>query len=152
MYYVQFDNDPEYGNSEDPDRLEVWYGHNITAYAAGSNADGGSFDIGTVELLTPSDEATVSLPTTFVWAGRGTASDRYSVGFASLDGEEVCFSTLSEQTSLVVDEAFRVDCKLSLDTPYEWYVYVADGDYGNGYGSSYARRLVTLTGGQAPPP
>ena len=142
VYYVQYDNDPEYGNTDDPARLVVWFSRDITAYTAGSNADGGSFDIADVELLTPSDEATVALPTTFTWSRRGVAGDRYSVGFASEGGEELCYSDLSDQTSLIVNDAFRLDCDMSFNTPYEWYVYVANGDFTTGFGYSYYYQIV----------
>ena len=152
VYYVQYDNDPQYGNTDDPARLVVWFSRDITAYAAGGSADGGSFDIANVELLTPPDEATVSLPATFTWSRRGIANDRYAVGFAAPDGEELCYSALTEQTSLVVDNAFRLRCEMNVNRPYEWYVYVANGDFTTGFGYSYYYRLVTLSAGQAPPP
>jgi hypothetical protein len=147
LYYVQFSNDPESGNAADPARLAVWWSRDITTYAAGSSADGGSFDIADVELIAPPDDATVGLPSTFSWTRRGVPNDRYSLAFAREGGEEVCYTNLSEATSVVLDEALRADCNLNFNTPYEWYVYVADGDWSNGFGLSYYYQIVRLSGG-----
>jgi hypothetical protein len=146
VYYVQFSNDLEPGSPEASARLAVWFGREINRYAAGDTADGGSFDIANVELIAPSDQATLSLPATFSWSRRGIAGDLYSVGFAPSDAPEVCYSSLSDQTSLVVDQAFLADCGLEYGTPYDWYVYVADQDWTTGFGISYNYHVVRFAG------
>ena len=144
LYYVRFLNDPDGGNADDPARLAVWFGPDIKPYIAGGSAGGGSFDIANVALQSPPDDSTQSIPTTFTWAGRGVAGDRYSLAFDDESGNELCYTDPSDATGVVVDEAIRAECELQFDTIYRWYVIVANGDFSGGFGLSYFYRNVTF--------
>lgn len=75
-YYVLFGP-----NSADPTALSFWYGPKVTSYTAGAGVPAGDFDIANVTLLSPANNATVSLPVTFTWNRRNLSGDTYQVVF-----------------------------------------------------------------------
>lgn len=146
-YQVWFTNGPAGGNSEDPNRLTYWRSFKIPSYTTGSNAPGGNFDIANVSLLSPLNDASVTLPATFTWIGRGVANDHYAWSLTDKSDIEICplVSTPDTATNFSLTETEAVVCGLDYDTPYHWSVYVTDGSsFSDGYGLSYYYRTVTF--------
>ncbi|RME62531.1 MAG: hypothetical protein D6790_06125 [Caldilineae bacterium] len=142
-YFVFYLNDEFLGNTVDDTLLYRWFGQSIASYTGGS-ADGGSFDIGELFLVEPSDGITATLPVTFTWQARaGVTGETYAWTLFDLDtGLTVCESAPAMSTSFVLDEAFFVDnCAGILPgIDYGWFVWAVDGtdfDTANGYGDSF---------------
>ena len=69
-----------YSGSPNPNHLGLWDTRSITTYATGSTVHIGDFDIANVELLTPTNAVSVTLPQTFQWTPRaGVPTDNYEL-------------------------------------------------------------------------
>jgi len=149
-YHVKFFNGDSGYNGDDPNHLSWWRSFDITLYAAGSNMEGGTFDIADVVLQWPPDGSSQTLPTTFTWAGRGVSGDRYSWAIADgyhVSGEYCYVDPPEDATSFVLDGTQAGACGLYHSEPYLWYVYAANGNWSAGYGRSYYYRDLTFSAG-----
>lgn len=145
-YQVAYINGAGGGNPLDATRLTWWVSFPITTYTTGSSAPGGNFDIGDVALTTPAHNASVLLPATFTWATRGLSSDRFSWSLSSTAGILLCYvDPPANALSFVLDLTTGSQCGLFYNTSYNWYVYVANGSWTNGYGLSHYYRTVSFT-------
>lgn len=145
-YHVFFLNHPNGGNTANSSRLAWWRSFDLTSYTAGSSVNGGNFDIKDVALQSPAHNAFATLPTTFIWVKRGIANDRYAWAIAESDlSFQWCFvNPPVDSNSFILDADTAANvCFLFYDTPYAWYVYVANGTWSNGYGLSYFYRIIT---------
>jgi hypothetical protein len=137
-YYTRWRN-----TTADTKLLSVWYGPSIFDYQAGTNADGGSFDVANVELIAPPIDASVTLPQEFNWSTRGIATDSYRlVIFNPTTGQILGRTVLLGN----VDHA-NVASLPSGITPgvaYGWYPAVYDSTATDSYGVPYYYRLVTF--------
>lgn len=143
-YFVFYFNDETGGNTANDALLYRWFGQSITSYTAGNSAAGGTFDIGEVRLLTPSDGVTVTLPATFTWTARpAVTGEHYAWTLFDLDtGESICESAPATATSFTLDATFFNDNCVGVKpgVEYGWYVWAISGttfDTATGYGDSY---------------
>jgi hypothetical protein len=146
IYFVGYQNGLDGGNTDNPNYLAYWRSFNITSYAAGASADGGSFDIADIKLNTPPHNASLGAPITFSWSGRGIAGEAFAWGLYStneLINYEVCNSGALSSTTFVATEALAGQCLIYFNVVYNWYAYVGKAD-GSAYGRSYNVRNITV--------
>jgi CSLREA domain-containing protein len=122
------------------DRLGYWSTRALDTYAAGSTVHIGDFDIANIELLSPSNGSTVSLPHAFQWTPRpAVPSDSYK--FFMTDGETYHYSAplgfVGSFTLTTLPAGF------SVSQPYYWGIYVFRPD--GSYGMSHEGRQITFT-------
>jgi len=153
-YFVFYLNDETGGNPADDTLLYRWFGQSLTSYTGGDSANGGSFDIGEVQLLAPSDDITATLPVTFTWTARSAVTnENYAWTLLDLDsGNTICESTPATSASFVLDKAFfDANCVgVAPGVEYGWFVWAIDGtdfDSAAGYGDSYYVGFLTFAEG-----
>lgn len=138
------------------ERLGMWAGPIISAFADGSHAANNNFDITNVELLSPTHEAAVTFPATFTWSDRGRSGETYDLCLSDPQTlEETCpkKDVTTAQTTLVPGD-IEPGFGFSLDHRYVWYVRVKAGGSTNGanFGESYRANAITfITNPNAPP-
>ncbi len=131
--------------------LLYWNTRSLNAYTPGSSVHIGDFDIANVALVSPTDRATVSLPTEFRWTPR-PASPTDSYVWAIFNSSSYwpwywgpSLGYIDSYTRYSLPSGFN------LGTQYTWYVEIHSPD--GGYGASLERRGVTFTGAlEASPP
>jgi hypothetical protein len=146
VYFVGYQNGLDGGNTDNPNYLAYWRSFNITSYAAGASADGGSFDIADIKLTAPASNASLGAPITFSWSGRGLAGEAFAWGLYTtneLINYEVCNSGALNNTTFVATEALAGQCLIYFNVVYNWYAYVGKAD-GSAYGRSYNVRNITV--------
>ncbi len=128
------------GNPTQSNRLSYW-----VTQAVGAGATNVNFDIGNVNLTTPANAATETLPIGFTWTGRGVSGDRYAWAIA-FDGDEWCFDdSPTAATNFTLDEATADACTIVADETYTWYVYVTTpSGFDGGYGVSFQERTLFI--------
>ena len=68
----------KYGyNATNDDFVSIWWGPDVVGYKAGQWANGGEFDILDIPLVSPPDDAQLSLPVTFTWTPRPYDFEHY---------------------------------------------------------------------------
>jgi 5-hydroxyisourate hydrolase-like protein (transthyretin family) len=128
-----------YGSTSN--QLGYWATKRVDTYAAGSTVHIGDFDIANVDLLTPTNGVSVTLPYTFQWTPRSAVpSDSYELYMT--DGNSYYYSTplgyvgsfplTSLPTGFVVGQS------------YYWGVNLSRPDGSHGF--SYEGRQVTFSG------
>ena len=132
-YTVRFWND-----SHDERYLLRWDGRDITSYNMGDTVFGGDFDLANVPLVWPAEGATVSIPVTFDWDGRGISGDQYGCTIMPPDGSYVLAScgTPGPSTEYTLESP---PPSLEYGREYIWWIWVFNGD--NGYGLSLYRSV-----------
>jgi hypothetical protein len=121
----------------DPARVSSWATHAITSYMTDTTVYLGSFDLANVPLLAPSDNAVVSLPTTFRWVPRSEfPSDNYALAINVFPGTWYS-NRLPYSGSYVLNE-----------NPvgwgsYEWHIEIFAPD--GGVGTSFEQRGVIFS-------
>ena len=153
-YSVFHLNDEQGGNAANDTYLYRWFGQSIRNYTAGNNVSGGNFDIGEVQLLTPSDGITATLPLSFTWTARpAVTGENYAWTLYNLDtGETVCEATPSIASSFELTQAFfQEKCTgIVAGTEYGWFVWAINGndfESAAGYGDSYYVGVLTFANG-----
>ena len=143
-YQVTYRNGSQGDNPPDSRYVLVWQEPPIFDYDYAQRVDGGSFDIGNVELSSPADNAVIPSPATFTWQSRGVQGDRYqwfidaTFDSGSCDQQEPGTNTSFEFSGL----GCSIFPELSPNEPYAWYVVV----HGEGGGSGQSQmRTVTFT-------
>lgn len=141
-YHVTYRNGPEGGNPLDTRYLAVWQNFLIVDSSYAERVNGGTFDIATVDLTAPSNNATVSVPADFTWTTRGLGDEKYGWTFAS-DLFGLCGQSPSLNATSFTFAS--LDCQfpsVGTDTPYNWWVTVIrDGD-GGGSGQTLPRTVT----------
>ena len=135
-------------NTFNANYLGYWLTKAISALPAANI----NFDIRDVALQSPAHNTSAYLPITFTWAGRGIGTDRFAWA-TSYSGAQFCAqNTPLAANSFTLDLTAATSCSMFTLTPYDWYVYVANGgNFNNGYGiSGFARTYTILGAGQAP--
>jgi C1A family cysteine protease len=132
-----------------PGRLWAWYTGWIRHYT-GCNLHAGDFDIADIELVSPADGATVSLPRTFYWSPRpATPSDDYELDlYDPVDYDPLWYTypTLGYVGSYTLNS---LPSGFSPWTEYSWEIWV----YGpGGVGISYDFRDVIFSNAGVGPP
>ncbi len=137
-YYVAYGP-----NETDPSLLYLWYGPEITGYAAGANVPAGDFDIANVVLLSPASGATMTLPATFTWQRRNLAGDTYRVLFMDPEGSDWWQTNdLGDAGSYTLN---GLGAGMAYGAPYYWFIAVFRGP--DSFGYSYYMRSVTFQPG-----
>lgn len=126
-----------YGST--PNQLGYWVTKRIDTYAAGSTVHIGDFDIANVDLLTPANGMSVTLPYTFQWTPRpAVPSDSYELYMTG--GNSYYYSTplgyIGSFPLTTLPAGFVVGQN------YYWGVYVSRPD--GSYGFSYEGRQITF--------
>lgn len=154
QYLVFYLNDEAGGNPAKDIYLYRWFGQTINSYTAGSSANGGTFDISEVRLVSPSDGAQTQLPVTFTWTTRAEVqNERYAWTLMNLEtGESICESAPAVGNSFTLEQAFfDQNCQnVTQGKEYGWFVWAVDGadfDSANGFGDSYYVGVVIFSDG-----
>ena len=153
-YSVFYLNDEAGGNIANDTLLYRWYGQSITSYTAGNSASGGTFDIGEIQLLTPSDGITATFPVTFTWTARtAVTGENYAWTLYDFNsGNAICENAPAIANSFVLDATFFADKCIGIEpgAEYGWYVWAINGsdfDTAAGYGDSYYVGVLTFDSG-----
>lgn len=125
-------------NDSDSRYISYWIGNEISSYTAGENTAGGDFDIVAFNLLSPNDDASLNLPTTFTWERRGISGDMYSWYltdyYGSVYWETTDLGDVSSYTLTSLPSGF------DYGETYYWTVLVYNGL--NGYGLPDYRNII----------
>ncbi|HQZ21583.1 MAG TPA: S8 family peptidase [Thermoflexales bacterium] len=134
-YFVKFTNE------NDSTRLYYWRTRLLSAFGASDTVDLGTFDVSNVELLYPSDDATITLPETFYWSTRGISGDSYSLHLYNSDGTTYAATNpLGDVSSF---EMTSLPTGFVYNTPYAWEVGIVTPD--GALGLSFAYYTITFT-------
>ncbi|MCW1969228.1 MAG: hypothetical protein KIH69_014040 [Anaerolineae bacterium] len=143
-----------YVNTGNPKRLDLWVTHRLISYTAGANINMGKFDIANVELESPANNATVTLPSTFKWKVRtGQSNEFYQLSvFTPPEGDVTDYISPRQTGSSFTLNTETLPPHYIPMLAYSWEVWVseAEGQHtaayeeGNGYGVSYEKRMVTF--------
>lgn len=134
-YYIRWDN------SGGDTRLSYWYCNDITSNSPSSAELQCDFDLQNIDLLSPSPNASVTLPQTFSWQKRTTTSDDYELNILDVTDNNPWWYTYP---SLGYNGSYTLNTLpsgFSTHTQYGWLMLV----YGsNGYGVSYYYRAIAF--------
>ncbi|NJM41171.1 MAG: carboxypeptidase regulatory-like domain-containing protein [Anaerolineae bacterium] len=140
-YRVTYRNGAAGGNPDDPRYLLYWQSRNPDFYTYAARVSGGDFDIAEVELVSPSNNATVAVPATFTWKER-LDGDKYqwfidAVGdaFGQCDQQDPGTNTSFTFASLGCGGIFTIET----GTPHIWRVEVTREGENGGIGQSHVR-------------
>ena len=113
------------------------YSRDVTALTADQSVDLGALDVTGIDLTSPSDGATVSMPASFAWTPRTTQSDIYYWQIVDSNGTLASLSTedLGYLGQVSVD-AFPGDAGYQLNTMYGWNIGVLMPDGSEGVSQS----------------
>ena len=135
-YYVRYGP-----NTSDERYVGDWYCPYLTSYEAGFKVHGGDFDIADVELGTPEDRSTLSLPATFTWERRAVSGSTYGWGFRDPNGTDSWWTgDRGDVTSYTLS---GLPSGAIWGWPYDWYAYVFQGP--ENYGTSFEVRRMWLS-------
>jgi hypothetical protein len=136
-YYVRYRN---YTNT--PGRLWVWGANPLTAYATGSSAAGGDFDIADIALVSPPDGVSLALPRFFSWTPRpATPTDSYEFDiYDPSDNDPYAYTDKLGYVDGFNMTGLPQGFEGGVEYVWEVWVYSPDG----GYGISYESRRVTF--------
>lgn len=137
VVYVRWDNSA-YNNN----RLWTWRCNQISV-ASYIREYTCNFDLKNIPLVSPSDLATVPVPTTFTWTPRGFSGDSYELDIFDPDDNDPLFYTspLSSSTNSYVLTSLPAGFLPFVQ--YGWNMYVVTPF--DGYGSSYYYYRVTFS-------
>jgi Tol biopolymer transport system component len=142
-YTVRYTNGPSGGNTEDPRYLLYWQTNGGLMHEYAERKVLADFDIAEVELTAPANNATVAVPATFSWRGRG-GSDKYqwfidALGdaFGLCDQQQPGTNTSFTFASLGCGGIFEIET----NTPHNWRVVVTREGAGGGRGQSHVRTV-----------
>jgi len=141
-YYVTYRNGSEGGNALDNRYLAVWQNFLILGSSYAERVNGGTFDIATVDISAPNNNATVSVPADFTWSTRGLGDEKYGWTFGS-----DLFGLCSQSPTLnATSFTFaNLDCQfpsIGTDTPYNWWVTVIRDGNAGGSGQTLPRTVT----------
>jgi hypothetical protein len=140
-YYVRFGF-----NTTNPQYLYAWYGPDITAYAAGSTAAGGDFDIANISMLWPDFGARMPIPVDFFWQRRNLDKESYRWMLVDpVSGTRWTSGDLGDVGSFTLN---ALPTGVTVDKVYRWYVDVYSGPQNRGT-SFYYRDVTFLQGSTA---
>jgi len=134
-YYVRFGP-----NSANDQFVYLWFGPDIPSYHSGAAVHGGDFDIANVQITSPANKATKSLPVAFAWNKRPAATDTYRWILFDLDtGTNWRTEDLGYVAGVTItglpDEVQR-------GKAYGWYPRPYHGS--DSFGMPYYYRLITF--------
>ena len=142
-FNVTYRNGSAGGNATDPRYLAVWQNYLILNTDYAERVDGGTFDIATVDIASPANNATVGVPATFSWSTRGLGDEKYSWTLSS-DLFGLCGQPLT--TNAASFTFASLDCQfpsISSNTPHQWWITVVREGAKGGAGETL-RRTVTF--------
>jgi hypothetical protein len=137
-YYVLYRNEDGIEG-----RLWIWATRELSSYEEGASVLIGNFDIADVELISPLDEASVSLPYTFQWNPRSASpGDNYEFNLLDPEDPDTFFYTdppLGYVGSYTLD-FLPFGFQAEVDYVWEVWVYSSEG----GFGVSYEDRWISF--------
>ncbi len=142
-YYVWYENDED-GPNPGPDHVYDWTGPAITPYAAGQTVAGGDFDLADLELVSPTDGATVTLPAQFCVKSRGIAGDNYRLMLHDEDADEdASYPFQGGQACVTIS---GLPAGWPAQGSFEWWAEIYQGaDPNHNYATSYQSRDVAIS-------
>lgn len=145
FYAVRYLNEPADPNP-DAGYLWSWWGNRLATYTAGAAVRGGDFDVADIPLVSPADEAAVTLPAQFCWTPRGVAGDNYRLALYNWLTDETATTAYLGNVACV--NLTGIPAGWPSGETYTWWVEVAQGaDPGAtpyNSGASQGDRLVTI--------
>lgn len=144
---------PRWYNSDgDPAKLLIWTGSILMSYTNKSTVQVPAFDLAELQLISPADNATVSLPTVFHMQNNPHIADpHYVVEIFDFDPLGPYFTNakpFSSQPGITITLSDLQPLGFLNNTPYAWdaVVITGDGDDRKGnYGISWASRTVQFS-------
>jgi hypothetical protein len=137
-YYVLYRNEEQIQG-----QLWIWVTRVLSSYEAGASVLIGNFDIADIELFSPEDESSVSVPHTFEWNPRpASPGDTYEFNLMDPADPETYFYTdppLGYVGSYTLD---FIPFGFQQGVEYVWEVWVYSPD--GGFGVSYESRLISF--------
>jgi hypothetical protein len=128
-------------NSTDDRYVYLWFGPDITTYAAGTRQAGGDFAIADVRQLSPPHQATVTLPVTFRWQRRGLPGDTYRWAMSDTARRTEWWTGDLGDVGQVTVSALPQGA--AFGEPYLWYIYAFQGQ--DSFGLSFYDYTVTFS-------
>jgi hypothetical protein len=135
-FYVRWNN-----NVSNSDWLYTWACWSVDINTTDPEAYRCNFDIGNINLVSPSHASTISLPYAFTWEMRPVTSDDYELNLADMsDGDPWWWTdpSLGYVNSYIMSS---LPAGFVPGQQYGWWMWVYGPD---GYGESYYYRSVTF--------